>query len=43
MDGWKYVQQSGHLSTAADEPYLGIDMDCDPDMRDKPNAFERYR
>lgn len=42
MDGWKYVQQSGHLSTAADEPYLGIDMDCDPDMRDKPNAFERY-
>merc|ERR1739848_224313 len=30
MDGWDYVRQSGRLATLADEPYLGIDMHCDP-------------
>jgi len=42
MDGWEYVQKSGRLATAADEPYLGVDMNCDPDINEKPNAFEKY-
>lgn len=43
MDGWDYVRQSGRLATLADEPYLGIDMHCDPDINDKPNGFQGYK
>jgi len=43
MDGWQYVKEHGRLATAADEPYLGIDMHCDPDINDKPNGFAGYK
>ena len=43
MDGWNYAKESGHLSYAADEPYLGIDMHCDPDVLDLPNALQGYK
>jgi len=43
MDGWEYVRQHGRLASEADEPYLGIDMHCDPDINDKPNGFAGYK
>lgn len=43
MDGWAYVKEHKRLATAADEPYLGIDMHCDPDINTKPNAFKGYK
>lgn len=43
MDGWNYAKESGHLSYAADEPYLGIDMHCDPDVLDLPNGLHGYK
>ena len=43
MDGWDYTKQSGHLTYLSDEPYLGIDMHCDPDILTKPNGLAGYR
>jgi len=43
MDGWDYTKKSGHLTYMADEPYLGIDMHCDPDVLTKPNGLAGYR
>ena len=43
MDGWDYTKKSGHLTYLADEPYLGIDMSCDPDILTKPNGLKGYR
>ena len=43
MDGWEYVKQHKRLATAEVEPYLGIDMHCDPDINEKPNGFAGYK
>jgi len=43
MDGWAYAKKSGHLAFAADEPYLGIDMHCDPDILERPNGLADYK
>ena len=43
MDGWDYVKQHKRLATAEAEPYLGIDMHCDPDINEKPNGFAGYK
>lgn len=43
MDGWEYTRTYGRLAYAADEPYLGIDMHCDPDINDKPNGIKGFK
>ena len=43
MDGWNYVKNFARLAHEGDEPYLGIDMHCDPDINSKQNAFNNYR
>merc|ERR1712187_446267 len=43
MDGGAYTKKSGHLAYAADEPYLGIDMHCDPDILERPNGLAGYK
>jgi len=43
MDGWDYVRTYGRLAYEADEPYLGVDMHCDPDINNKPNGFAGYK
>jgi len=43
MDAWEYVKKSGHLAELAEEPYVGMDLHCDPDIARKPNMFADYR